>query len=147
MARGRSQSKSGVTELVSGNAAVVLLSEKDPIPGLEWPDVLATSDLPVGVINILSGHEFEPSPYLAHHTDVNALSLSGLDPEPTTPAAQDAAVNVKRNSDVTTPDYFADPVRSLDLIRQFVATKTAWPPVGRCIRWLEPQQSRWKRAK
>jgi len=116
--------------IVSGNTAVVLLSEKDPLPGLEWAEVLATSDLPGGVINLLSGHKSELVPHLARHMDVNALSLTGLDPALDQSARQDAAVNVKRTPDVTTPDYFADPVRSLDLIRLFVETKTTWHPVG-----------------
>jgi len=116
--------------IVSGNTAAVLLSEQDALPGLEWAEALATSDLPGGVINLLSGHKSELVPHLARHMDVNTLSLTGLAPNLQNSALQDAAVNVKRTPDVTTPDYFADPVRSLDLIRLFVETKTTWHPVG-----------------
>lgn len=116
--------------IVSGNACVVLLSEKDPIPGLEWAEVLATSDLPGGVVNLLSGRKEELVPHLARHMDVNALSLAGLPKPLDTAARQDAAVNVKRTPNVQIPDYYADPVRSLDLIRLFTETKTTWHPVG-----------------
>ncbi len=116
--------------IVTGNSCVVLLSERDPLPGLEWAEVLATSDLPGGVVNLLSGRRDELVPHLARHMDVNALSLSGLAPELARAARQDAAVNVKRTPDVDVADYYATPPRSLDLIRQFVEIKTTWHPVG-----------------
>ncbi len=116
--------------VVTGNTCVVLLSERDPLPGLEWAEVLATSDLPGGVVNLLSGRREELVPHLARHMDVNALSLSGLPAQLATAARQDAAVNVKRTPDVTIDDYYATPPRSLDLIRRFVETKTTWHPVG-----------------
>ena len=116
--------------IVSGNACVVLLSEKDPLPGLEWAEVLATSDLPPGVVNLLSGRKEELLPHLARHMDVNALSLAGLPKDLETAALQDAAVNVKRTSTHHVESYLNDPVRSLDLIRSCVETKTTWHPMG-----------------
>ena len=82
--------------IVSGNSCVTLLSESDPIPGLEWAEVLATSDLPGGVVNLLSGPRSETLPHLARHMDVNALALAGLPREVEVDTRQDAAVNVKR---------------------------------------------------
>ena len=116
--------------VVSGNAAIVLLSDKDPLPALEWAEVLATSDLPGGVVNLLSGRKAELVPHLARHMDVNALSLAGLSPELDRSARQDAAVNVKRTPDVAVADYAAPAAQGLDFIRKFVEVKTTWHPVG-----------------
>lgn len=116
--------------IVTGNAAVVLLSEKDPLPALEWAEVLATSDLPGGVVNLLSGQKRELLPHLARHMDVNALALAGLATELATAARQDAAVNVKRVATYAVDDYAADSAQGLPLIRDFVEIKTTWHPVG-----------------
>lgn len=116
--------------IVSGNAVVVLLSEADPLPALEWAEVLATSDLPGGVVNLISGRKDELVPHLARHMDVNALALAGLAKELETAARQDAAVNVKRTPRIVIADYFADAAQNLDLIRAFLEIKTTWHPVG-----------------
>jgi acyl-CoA reductase-like NAD-dependent aldehyde dehydrogenase len=116
--------------IVSGNSCVVLLSESDPIPGLEWAEVLATSDLPGGVVNLLSGPRSETLPHLARHMDVNALALAGLPKEVEVATRQDAAVNVKRVTGYALGDYAAEKVERLDLIRAFTETKTTWHPVG-----------------
>jgi len=116
--------------IVSGNSCVVLLSEKDPLPGLEWAEVLATSDLPGGVVNLLSGHKSEMLPHLARHMDVNALSLAGVAKTLETESLKDAAVNVKRTRTWHLPDYFAATAQGLDPIRAFVEIKTTWHPVG-----------------
>ena len=116
--------------IVSGNSCVVLLSESDPIPGLEWAEVLATSDLPGGVVNLLSGPRSETLPHLARHMDVNALALAGLPKEIEVETRKDAAVNVKRVTGYALGDYAADRVEKLDLIRAFTETKTTWHPVG-----------------
>ena len=116
--------------IVSGNSCVVLLSESDPIPGLEWAEVLSTSDLPGGVVNLLSGPRSETLPHLARHMDVNALALAGLPKEIEVETRKDAAVNVKRVTGYALGDYAADRVEKLDLIRAFTETKTTWHPVG-----------------
>ena len=116
--------------IVSGNSCVVLLSEKDPLPGLEWAEVLATSDLPGGVVNLLSGHKSEMLPHLARHMDVNALSLAGVAKTLETESLKDAAVNVKRTRTWHLPDYCAATAQGLDPIRAFVEIKTTWHPVG-----------------
>jgi len=116
--------------IVSGNSCVVLLSESDPIPGLEWAEVLATSDLPGGVVNLLSGPRSETLPHLARHMDVNALALAGLPKEVEIETRKDAAVNVKRVAVYALGEYASADLERLDLIRAFTETKTTWHPVG-----------------
>jgi acyl-CoA reductase-like NAD-dependent aldehyde dehydrogenase len=116
--------------IVPGNTCVVLLSESDPLPGLEWAEVLATSDLPGGVVNLLSGRKAELLPHLARHMDVNALSLAGLPKDLETEALRDAAVNVKRTKTWHLPDYHAPEAQGLPFISTTVEIKTTWHPVG-----------------
>jgi acyl-CoA reductase-like NAD-dependent aldehyde dehydrogenase len=116
--------------IAGGNAVVALLSERDPLPGLEWAEVLATSDLPGGVINLIAGRRDELLTHLARHMDVNALVLAGLAPELEAAAKADAAVNVKRVAAPRIEDYFAEPSQSLDLLRSTLEIKTTWHPVG-----------------
>lgn len=116
--------------IATGNACVVVLAERDPIPGLEWAEVLATSDLPGGVVNLISGRREELVPHLARHMDVNALSLAGLDAEVELAAMQDAAVNVKRVKAWRHLDYYAESAQGLDPMRPFLETKTTWHPIG-----------------
>ena len=65
--------------IATGNTAVVVASERSPLPALSLGEVLATSDLPGGVVNILSGRTAEIAPPLAAHQDVNAIDLAGAD--------------------------------------------------------------------
>ena len=116
--------------IVSGNTAIVLLSEKDPIPGLEWSEVLATSDLPGGVINLISGRKDELVPHLARHMDVNALALCGLPKPIEVEALKDAAVNVKRAKSYAIADYHAAEAQGLEFLKPFLEIKTTWHPVG-----------------
>ena len=116
--------------ITGGNAVIALLSESHPLPALEWAEVLATSDLPGGVVNLISGRKEELVPHLARHMDVNALVLAGLPKELETSAKADAAVNVKRVSAPAVADYFADEAQGLDPIRATLEIKTTWHPVG-----------------
>ena len=116
--------------IASGNTVVVLLSESNPLPGLEWAEVLATSDLPRGVVNLLSGRKEELVPHLARHMDVNALALCALAKDLATAALQDAAVNVKRTKTYAIPDYYADTAQGLEWLKPFLEIKTTWHPVG-----------------
>jgi acyl-CoA reductase-like NAD-dependent aldehyde dehydrogenase len=116
--------------LVSGNAAVVLLSERYPLASLEFAEVLATSDLPAGVANLLSGEKQELVPHLARHMDVNAICDAGGDPALSKAIAEDAAVNVKRVQRVDARDPFSEEAQGLDFIEAFVEIKTTWHPVG-----------------
>jgi acyl-CoA reductase-like NAD-dependent aldehyde dehydrogenase len=116
--------------IVSGNTVIVLLSESNPLPGLEWAEVLATSDLPGGVVNLISGRKDELVPHLARHMDVNALALCGLAKPLETEAAKDAAVNVKRTKSYAIADYSSPDAQGLDFLKPFLEIKTTWHPVG-----------------
>ncbi|MGE5276941.1 MAG: aldehyde dehydrogenase family protein [Acidobacteriota bacterium] len=116
--------------LVSGNAAVVLVSQRHPLASLEFGEVLATCDLPVGVANLISGRWEELVPHLARHMDVNAIGDGGGDATISKAIAEDAAVNVKRVKRYALRDYFSDDAQGLDFIEAFVEIKTTWHPVG-----------------
>ena len=125
--------------VVSGNVAVLLASEGRPLPAVTLSEVLATSDVPAGVINILTGRTAEVSPWLASHRDVNAIDLAGA------AAAEGvawgdleraAADNLKRvlrpageGTGAVEPDW--SPTPDLSRVRAFLETKTVWHPKGR----------------
>ena len=83
--------------IVTGNTVVVLAATERPLPAITLAEVLATSDLPGGVVNILTGKVAETAPWLAAHMDVNALDLTGVeDPALATELEAAAADNLKR---------------------------------------------------
>src|SRR5437016_7155580 len=109
--------------IVGGNAAVLVASETRPLAAIELAEVLATSDIPGGVVNILTGHRAELAPWLAGHMDVNALDVTGADglaPE----LEKLAAENVKRVVHGTPT------VQSPWEIASFLELKTVWHPIG-----------------
>jgi len=116
--------------IVSGNACVVIASAECPLPAITLAEVLATSDLPGGVVNVLTGAPAEIGPWLASHADVNALDLSGIvDDGVATEMAVAAADTIKRVLPPTTaPDWAADP--GLGRISAFVEFTTVWHPQG-----------------
>jgi acyl-CoA reductase-like NAD-dependent aldehyde dehydrogenase len=116
--------------IVSGNAAVVLASEQRPLPALELAEVFATSDLPAGVVNILTGPSEELAPVLAAHRDVDALDLAGAPGDLDASLEEAAAGNVKRvlRRRRPEPDWTADPGTGRMLF--FTETKTVWHPIG-----------------
>ncbi len=116
--------------IVAGNTAVVLLSEKYPLVSLELAEILATSDLPAGVANLLSGRKEELIPHLARHMDVNAISDAGGDRALSKAIAEDGAVNVKRVKRYSIANYSSDAAQGLDFIEAFTETKTTWHPIG-----------------
>jgi acyl-CoA reductase-like NAD-dependent aldehyde dehydrogenase len=116
--------------IVSGNAAVVLVSEKYPLVSLEFAEILATSDLPAGVANLISGRKDELVPHLARHMDVNAIADASGDKAMSKSMAADAAVNVKRVKSYRIADYFSNAAQGLDFIEMFTETKTTWHPIG-----------------
>lgn len=116
--------------LASGCSAVVLASEARPIPAVTLAEVLATSDVPAGVVNILTGSLAELAPPLAGHADVNALDLTGVDDaglalELERSAAQTLA-RVRRPDPAEDVAQTPGPSRMLDLLE----VKTVWHPVG-----------------
>ena len=110
--------------LCGGNALVVLAPEETPLPALTLAEVLATSDLPVGVVNVLSGYRKELLPWLASHMDVNAIDVAGCTPDEVTEIEKAAADNVKRVV------KHAPEEMSPYLITAFMEMKTVWHPVG-----------------
>ena len=113
--------------IVTGNTAVVVASETGPLPAVSFAEVLATADVPPGVVNVLTGRTGELAPVLAGHMDVDALDLTGVDPGGRTELERLAAANLKR---VLAVDE--DPVQppTTTRIRAFVEIKTVWHPVG-----------------
>jgi acyl-CoA reductase-like NAD-dependent aldehyde dehydrogenase len=114
-----------VPPIVGGNAVVVLASESEPLAAVELAEVLATSDVPGGVVNILTGYKSETAPVLAGHMDVNALDLAGADGSVDVAELERlAAVNVKRvvrgSADGQSPWEVAS----------FLELKTVWHPIG-----------------
>jgi acyl-CoA reductase-like NAD-dependent aldehyde dehydrogenase len=117
--------------IVTGNTVVVLAAEGRPLAAVTLAEVLATSDLPGGVVNILTGKVAETGPWLAAHMDVNALDLAGVrDGELAASLEEAAAENLKR---VVRPpsgavDWAADP--GIGRMTAFLETKTVWHPRG-----------------
>jgi acyl-CoA reductase-like NAD-dependent aldehyde dehydrogenase len=109
--------------LVGGNAAVVVASESRPLAAIELAEVLATSDVPGGVVNLLTGRRAELAPVLAGHMDVNAIDLAGADGD-AGELERLAAENVKR-----VVHGRAD-AESLFEIAAFLELKTVWHPIG-----------------
>jgi acyl-CoA reductase-like NAD-dependent aldehyde dehydrogenase len=108
--------------LVSGNTVVVVADESHPLSAISLAEVLATSDVPGGVVNVLTGSPAEIAPWLASHADVNALDLTGADGLDWVELEISAADTLKR---VVGPEPGV-PSRSLDRILAFVETKTVW---------------------
>ncbi|MEV0000625.1 aldehyde dehydrogenase family protein [Streptomyces sp. NPDC050848] len=114
--------------IATGNTAVVIASEKSPLPALSLGEVLATSDLPGGVVNILSGKAAEMGPHLAAHQDVNAIDLTGADTDLARELEIAAADNLKRVLRPRPVDFTASP--GTDRLTAFLETKTVWHPTG-----------------
>ena len=109
--------------ITGGNAVVAVASETHPLAAIELAEALATSDVPGGVVNVLTGHRGELAPWLASHMDVNAIDLGGADGD-ALELERAAAANVKRvvhgKPDAQSPWEVA----------AFLELKTVWHPVG-----------------
>ncbi|MGV9397610.1 aldehyde dehydrogenase family protein [Streptomyces sp. NPDC003668] len=114
--------------IATGNTAVVIASEKAPLPALSLGEVLATSDVPGGVVNVLSGRTAEIAAPLAAHQDVNAIDLAGADEALAKELEIAAADNLKRVLRPQPVDYFETP--GTDRLTAFLETKTVWHPTG-----------------
>jgi acyl-CoA reductase-like NAD-dependent aldehyde dehydrogenase len=116
--------------ILSGNAAIVISSEKFPLPAATFAEILATSDLPGGVVNILTGKRAELVPHIASHMDVNAIVDGAGDAELSAKLQAGIAINLKRYAKHAATDWFSakveDPYRILDTVE----FKTAWHPIG-----------------
>jgi acyl-CoA reductase-like NAD-dependent aldehyde dehydrogenase len=114
--------------ITTGNTAVVVASQDHPLPAISLAEVLATSDLPGGVVNLLTGFTGELAPWLAGHRDVNALDLTGAAPGARADLQASAAENVKRVFVPRDENWAAPP--GLARLNAFVETKTVWHPIG-----------------
>ncbi|MGZ4593631.1 MAG: aldehyde dehydrogenase family protein [Actinomycetes bacterium] len=116
--------------IVTGNTVVVLASEHAPLPAVSLSEVLATSDVPGGVVNVLTGRTAEVAPWLASHMDVNAIDLAGA-PDQALELEIASADNLKR---VVRPDAARDAdwtaTPGLERLLAYLETKTVWHPVG-----------------
>ena len=115
--------------IVTGNTAVVVSSYSRPLPAVTFSEVLATSDVPAGVVNLLTGSAAEIGPWLASHLDVNGLDLTGVDdPDLARSLEESAADNLKRVRRPAPLDLDADP--GIGPMKAFLETKTVWHPIG-----------------
>ena len=116
--------------LAGGNTAVVVTSKERPLPAVTLGEVLATSDVPGGVVNLLTGDAEELGPWLAEHADVDGIDLTGAPLGRAMEFEREAAGTVKRvvRAPATEPDWSADP--GLSRITPFLETKTVWHPIG-----------------
>jgi len=117
--------------VVTGNTCVVMTSYERPLPAIALAEVLATSDVPGGVVNLLTGDPTEVAPWIASHMDVNAIDLSGVtDQQLATDLQVAAADNLKRimRPDARELDWNADP--GTGRLTAFLETKTVWHPIG-----------------
>jgi acyl-CoA reductase-like NAD-dependent aldehyde dehydrogenase len=106
----------------------VLASERCPLPAVSLTEVLATSDVPGGVINVLTGRTAEVAPWLASHMDVNAIDLTGAPDSLADDLAVAAAENLKRVLRPAAEDWTQPP--GLKRMLAFLETKTVWHPTG-----------------
>ncbi|MEU0093598.1 aldehyde dehydrogenase family protein [Kribbella sp. NPDC006257] len=115
--------------IVSGNTAVVVTSFERPLPAVTLGEVMATSDVPGGVVNILTGSASEIGPWLAAHLDVNAIDLAGIEShEEATALEAAAAENLKRVRRPADEDWTESP--GLSRLTQYLELKTVWHPIG-----------------
>jgi acyl-CoA reductase-like NAD-dependent aldehyde dehydrogenase len=118
--------------IVTGNTVVVVSSYDRPLPAVTFSEVLATSDVPGGVVNILTGAAATVAPWLAAHMDVNAIDLTGVagDADLARNLEIAAAENLKRvrRAPAAEPDWTQDP--GIDTMTTFLETKTVWHPIG-----------------
>lgn len=116
--------------IVSGNTVVVIASEKAPLPAVSLGEVLATSDVPGGVVNVLTGSTAELVPWLAGHMDVNALDVTGVPEEMQVQVEELATENMKRISRARDVDPFSDEAQSPYDVTALMEFKTVWHPIG-----------------
>ena len=117
--------------LAAGNTTVAVLSEADPLPGLDFGEVLGVSDVPGGVVNLLSGRRAELAPALAGHRDLNTIVTVGAGPDARAAIDRLAAESVTRVRHAAPARSYADAVTDpLSRLEAVTELKTAWHPVG-----------------
>jgi acyl-CoA reductase-like NAD-dependent aldehyde dehydrogenase len=116
--------------ILSGNTAIVVASEKFPLPAATFAEILATSDMPGDVVNILTGKRAELIPHIATHMDVNAIVDGAGDATVSTALQAGVATNLKRYANHAAADWFSAKVEDPYWILDTVEFKTAWHPIG-----------------
>jgi acyl-CoA reductase-like NAD-dependent aldehyde dehydrogenase len=109
--------------LAAGNTSVVVASEKRPLPAITLSECFATSDVPAGVINILTGLSLELAPWMASHMEVDGIDISGLDPKIDVEIRRSGTDNLKRIHRFKSEN-------SPERILSFMEYKTVWHPIG-----------------
>lgn len=118
--------------ILAGNTAVVLASNTKPLPALTFSEIIATSDLPGGVVNILAGDRAELAPHFASHMDVNAIVDASGDEVVGRELQRGGGFNVKRyvKRNLTPPQWRSEQAENPYLILDTVEMKTSWHPIG-----------------
>lgn len=118
--------------ILSGSTVIVVASEKYPLPAVTFSEILATSDLPGGVVNLLTGKRAELVPHIASHMDVNAIVDGAGDPALGAQLQGGSASNLKRYTNRSLPakDWFTAKGEEAYAILDTVEFKTAWHPIG-----------------
>ena len=118
--------------ILSGNTAIVIPSEKFPLPAATFAEILATSDLPGGVVNILTGKRAELVPHIASHMDVNAVVDGAGDAELSAKLQTGPVINLKRyaNRALAPAEWFTAAGENAYWILDTIEFKTAWHPIG-----------------
>ena len=119
--------------ILTGNTCVILASETSPLPAISLAEALATSDLPGGVVNLLTGKRAELTSWLAEHMDVNAIIDASGDSKLAAILQAGSATNVKRfasHACAKASDWFGETGRDPYRILDTVEFKTAWHPIG-----------------
>ena len=109
--------------ITSGNSVIALVPGASAVPAMTFAEVLATSDLPHGVINILTGSHDELAPWAASHMDIDGMDISGIDKKKRTALKEAGAENLKRIH------HFED-AQTPNRIYAFMEAKTVWHPIG-----------------
>jgi acyl-CoA reductase-like NAD-dependent aldehyde dehydrogenase len=119
-----------VPAIAGGNTVVILASSSRPLCAVTFGEVLNTSDVPAGVVNILTGQRSELLPHFASHMDVNAIVICGGEKEEIVKAKESASLNVKRVSVYSDEDLEKENVQNPYRIMDLQEIKTTWHPVG-----------------
>jgi acyl-CoA reductase-like NAD-dependent aldehyde dehydrogenase len=116
--------------IAGGNSCIILASESNPLPAVTFAEVIHASDVPGGVINILSGIKKELIPHLTKHMDLNAIWNTDPEKEIRKQTDKNAALNIKRVYHTFDIDWYAEEVQNPYHILEFQEIKTTWHPAG-----------------
>lgn len=116
--------------IAGGNTCIALASTQNPLSAVSFGEVLHASDVPAGVVNILTGYRNEMTEHLSSHMDVNALFNAVDNPEMRKQLDENASISVKRVKHITPSDWSDEKYETPYLVIDFMETKTTWHPVG-----------------